>query len=196
MIVGLTGGIGSGKSTVLRFFEQQGFKTYVADIEAKRLMHENAELRRQIIDLFGEEAYNSEGLNRAYLAQKAFNNKKLLQQLNALVHPKVRADFSSFMKQQAENSVIIYEAAILFESGNHKNCDFIITVVSNLGDRIDRLLARDNSTREEIQKRMTQQSSDEEKVRKSHFVIRNNELEHTKWQVATISKILSKIVKI
>ncbi len=196
MIVGLTGGIGSGKSTVLNFFKEQGFKTYVADVEAKKLMHEDAELRKRIIDLFGEEAYNEKGLNRVLLAEKAFNNKNLLQQLNALVHPKVRADFSSFVKQQAENSVIIYEAAILFESGNHKNCDYIITVVSNLNDRIDRLLDRDDLTREEIQKRMNQQSSDEEKVRKSQFVIRNNLLEHTQWQVATISKILSKIVKI
>jgi len=196
MIIGLTGGIGSGKSTVLGFFKELGFKTYVADTEAKRLMHENLELRQQIIDLFGPEAYDVAGLNRTFIAEQVFDNKELLQQINALVHPKVRADFISFQHRQPEDAIIIYEAAILFESGNDKNCDYVITVVSNMKDRIERLVSRDHFSKEEIQKRMNQQSSDEEKVRKSQFVIRNNQLEHTKWQVATISKMLSKIVKI
>lgn len=196
MIIGLTGGIGSGKSTVLRFFEQQGFKTYIADVEAKRLMHEDAELKNQIIDLFGKEAYNQDGLNRPFIAAQVFDNKDLLQKLNSLVHPKVRTDFKLFKSNQPENTSIIYEAAILFESGNHKRCDYIITVVSNLNDRIERVMTRDNASREAIQKRIDKQSSDEDKVRRSHFVIRNNHLDHTQWQVATISEILSKIVKI
>ena len=196
MIIGLTGGIGSGKSTVLEFFRELGCKIYVADVEAKRIMHENAELKQQIIDLFGSNAYAEGELNRAFISEKVFNNKNILQQLNALVHPKVKEDFISFKQNQPENSIIIYEAAILFESGNYKNCDFIITVISNLEDRFKRLLARDQSTRDDIQKRMNQQISDEEKMKKSHFIIRNNELDDTKRQVVTISNILSKIVKI
>lgn len=196
MIVGLTGGIGSGKSTVLNFFKELGLTTYVADTAAKRLMHEDLELRAQIINLLGSEAYTEEGLHRSYIASKVFKNKVLLQKLNALVHPKVRADFQMFVSKQPENSIIIYEAAILFESGNDKNCDFIITVVSNLNDRIERIAVRDNSTKEAIENRIRNQSSDEEKVRKSHFVIRNNHLRHTKIQVATINELLSKIVKI
>ena len=196
MIIGLTGGIGSGKSTVLGFFQELGYKTYVADIEAKRLMHEDAALKQQIIDLFGSKAYSEGELNRPYLSKKAFNDKNLLQQLNALVHPKVRADFITFKEKQSKNSIIIYEAAILFESGTHRYCDYIITVISNLEDRMERLLVRDQTTRDEIQKRMHQQSSDEEKMRKSHFIIRNHQLNYTKMQVVTISNILSKIVKI
>lgn len=196
MIIGLTGGIGSGKSTVLEFFKELGYETYVADIEAKRLMHEDAELKNQIIELFGPKAYCNEVLNRSFISEQVFNDKNLLQQLNALVHPKVRADFISFKERQPESAMIIYEAAILFESGNHKNCDIIITVISNLNDRIDRLLARDKSSKEAIQKRMSQQSSDEEKMKKSHFIIKNNQLNYTKLQVATINNILSKIVKI
>ena len=196
MIIGLTGGIGSGKSTVLEFFRELGYKIYVADLEAKRIMHEDKELKQQIIDLFGSKAYVEGELNRSFISKKVFNNKKLLQQLNALVHPKVRIDFTSFIEKQPKNTIIVYETAILFESGNHKNCDFIITVISNLEDRIKRLLVRDQSTKDEIQKRMNQQSSDEEKMSNSHFIIRNNELNFTKMQVLTISNILSKIVKV
>ena len=100
------------------------------------------------------------------------------------------------MKQQGSNAVIIYEAAILFESGSDKNCDYIITVISDIKDRIDRLMARDGSSVEEIQNRMNQQLSDEEKIKKSAFVIRNKQLQDTKDQVRIISKILSKVVKI
>lgn len=196
MIVGLTGGIGSGKSTVLHLFKELGHPCYIADTEAKRLMQEDAGLKSRIVSLLGEEAYHKGALNRTFIAQRVFTDKKLLQQLNAIVHPTVRTDFSLFVKQQGSNAVIIYEAAILFESGSDKNCDYIITVISDIKDRIDRLMARDGSSVEEIQNRMNQQLSDEEKIKKSAFVIRNNQLQDTKCQVRIISKILSKVVKI
>lgn len=196
MIIGLTGGIGSGKSTVLNFFKELGFKTYIADFEAKQLMVSDAILIEQITELFGSEAYENGTLNRAFIASKVFDNKALLQQLNGLVHPRVRNHFESFVAEAGPDVIIIYEAAILFESGSHKNCDYIITVVSDIKERIQRVIARDNTKEAAIKKRIENQSSDIEKIKKSHFVIQNKQLHNTKEQVVTISEILSKIVKI
>ena len=191
MIIGLTGGIGSGKTTVLNMFKKLGFETYVADIKAKNLMNTNAALVQDITNLFGKEAYKNNELNKTYIAEIVFKDKKKLAALNALVHPKVREDFKNFVKKSPAK-FIIYEAAILFESGSNKLCDFVITVTANLEDRIRRVKKRDGVTKSQVLDRIQHQLNDEEKIRKSHFVIVNNTLNTTEKQVLTVYNILLK----
>jgi dephospho-CoA kinase len=191
-IIGLTGGIGSGKSTVLALFKALGALTYVADIEAKKLMNADSELRNQIIKLFGEQAYENEKLNSAYIASVVFNNAEKLNALNALVHPKVREDFQHFIKKQKADFVI-YEAAILFESGSDRFCDYIITVIADFDHKIERIMKRDGVSEAQIMERMQHQSSDDLKIKKSDFVIRNNHLDQTKQQILTIFEMLKKL---
>lgn len=191
-IIGLTGGIGSGKSTVLDFFEALGALIYVADDEAKKLMNYDVELKEQITKLFGEKAYILGELNRAYIASLVFNNKEKLIELNAFVHPKVREDFLHFIKK-TKADFVIYEAAILFESGSDKLCDYVIAVIADFDHKIERIMKRDSVTKAQILERMKNQSADDAKIKKSHFVIRNNHLEDTKQQVLTIFELLKKL---
>jgi len=191
-IIGLTGGIGSGKSTVLQFFKELGVTVYIADIEAKKLMNINLELKNKIIKLLGENAYENGVLNRKYISNIVFNNKVKLIELNKLVHPKVQEHFKQFIKKSTSN-ILIYESAILFESGIDKLCDFVITVTADYLDKIERLKLRDGTTEEDIKSRMQHQFDDEYKIQKSNFVINNRDLGSTKYQVSTIYKILNNI---
>lgn len=191
-IIGLTGGIGSGKTTVLKMFKELGCATYVADIEAKKLMNSNAVLISQIKQLLGDEAYVNNSLNRNYIAKIVFNNKEKLAAINALVHPAVREDFQNFVNKST-SKIIIYEAAILLESGSDKLCDFIITVATEIDERIERVLKRDNVTKEQILERMQHQLSDEEKAKRADFVINNSDIFNSKTQVSTIYNILMKL---
>jgi len=191
-IIGLTGGIGSGKTTVLKMFKELGCATYVADIEAKKLMNSNKELVNQIKQLFGDEAYIENKLNTVYIAEIVFNDKVKLTALNALVHPVVRDDFKNFVNKST-SKIIIYEAAILFESGSDTLCDFIITVATDIDERIERIIKRDGVTKEQILERIQHQLNDETKVKKSDFVINNSDIFNTKEQVSTIYKILMKL---
>tara|TARA_R110001583_G_scaffold109799_2_gene258634 strand:- start:14948 stop:15535 length:588 start_codon:yes stop_codon:yes gene_type:complete len=193
-VIGLTGGIGSGKSTVLSFFKELGVATYVADVEAKKLMNSDPELIAEIKLLFGEDAYTNQGLNRNYISTIVFKNKEKLVALNALVHPKVKEDFKNFLRSTKAISVI-YEAAILFESGSNKLCDYVITVLANFDDKIARIIKRDGVSKEQILERMQYQISDENKIRKSNFVINNVNLSDTKIQVRTIYNLLNKLTK-
>ncbi|MEX1382690.1 dephospho-CoA kinase [Lutibacter sp.] len=191
-IIGLTGGIGSGKTTVLKMFKELGCATYVADIEAKKLMSSNKKLIYQIKQLFGEKAYVDNKLNTAFIAEIVFNDKDKLAALNAFVHPAVREDFRNFVNKST-SKLIIYEAAILFESGSDTLCDFIITVATDIDERIERIIKRDGVTKEQILERMQHQLNDEEKVKKADFVINNSDIFNTKAQVSTIYKILMKL---
>jgi len=188
-IVGLTGGIGSGKSTVLQLFQNLGAAIYIADIEAKKLMISDKNLIADIVHLFGEEAFVDNTLNTNYIASIVFNDSTKLESLNALVHPKVRAHFHNFIKE-TNAEIIIYEAAILFESGSDKICDFVITVTADFDKRIDRIMKRDGISKQQILDRMKHQSKDDYKIKKSNFVIVNNSLMYTKMQVATIYNLL------
>ncbi len=194
MVVGLTGGIGSGKTTVLQLFEKLGVQVFIADVEAKKLMNSNTALIHQIKNLFGKEAYVDEILNRKYIASVVFNNSEKLTALNALVHPKVREHFLKFQKQFPQQ-IIIYEAAILFESGSDKLCDYIVTVTADKDARIQRIIARDGVSKEEVLARMQHQLNDDFKILKSNFVIKNNDLQYTKQQVTTILSILRQLDK-
>ncbi len=193
-IIGLTGGIGSGKSTVLQLFKELGVATYIADVEAKKLMRTNKQLISQIKNMFGEQAYINKKLNRKYISEIVFKNKEKLKALNALVHPKVQEHFRVFVKKTTAN-FIIYEAAILFESGSNKFCDFTITVTATLKNKIERIIKRDKITETKILEIMKQQSDDDFKIKKSDFVIKNNNLEETKVQVKTVYNLLVKLNK-
>jgi dephospho-CoA kinase len=191
-IVGLTGGIGSGKSTVLAYFEELGAATFIADIEAKKLMNTNIELIKEITLLFGSEAYVNGTLNRSYISGIVFNNKNKLAKLNALIHPKVQTHFKNFINNSSAK-IVIYEAAILFESGSHKFCDYVITVTADFDERIKRVMLRDNSDKEAVMQRVKNQLNDEERVLKSDFVITNNTFKSAQEQVKTIFEILLKL---
>lgn len=192
-IVGLTGGIGSGKTTVAKQFQALGIPVYIADDEAKKLMNRSKIIKRKLIALFGDEAYKDNTLNRPFLADKIFNNAENLEKMNAVVHPKVASHFKNWVKKQT-TPYVLKESAILFENGAYKDCDLIITVTAPLELRKKRLLKRDNTTLEKIQAIINNQWSDESKISKSHFVITNKDLEETKRQVQlTHNKIVNLI---
>ncbi|WP_204345429.1 dephospho-CoA kinase [Psychroserpens algicola] len=194
IVVGLTGGIGSGKTTVAGFFKVHDIPIYIADVEAKQLMARSKVIKRKLIALFGEDAYDDGELNRPFIASKIFNDKNLLDQMNAIVHPKVAAHFKRWLKKQ-EGPYVIKEAAIIFEHQNENQYDFIITVTANVEERIKRVMHRDSSNRSKIEAIISNQMSDEEKIEKSHFVIVNDNLEDTKKQVQQTHLALLKAIK-
>ncbi len=191
MVVGLTGGIGSGKSTVAQFFSELGVPVYISDEQAKILMKTKT-LKKQIIALLGEEAYNGEELNRKSIADKVFNNSDLLSQLNAIVHPAVKNNFIAWQKNQ-DYPYVIQETAILFENGSEVNFDKIILVTAPEEIRIDRITKRDTIEMSKVQERMANQWADEEKAKKSDFIINNINLTSTLQKVHEIHKKLLKI---
>ncbi len=184
-LVGLTGGIGSGKTTVSAMFENLGVPVYNSDARAKKLMNTSESLRDEIIELLGKEAYEEGELQRTYIAKKVFASPELLKELNALVHPAVKKDFAQWATQQ-DFSYVIQEAAILIENGSHSAFDKMILVTAPLEVRITRLLQRDSSSRESILERMQHQWEDSEKAQYADYVIENIELSETREQVAAI----------
>ncbi|WP_276167111.1 dephospho-CoA kinase [Zobellia alginiliquefaciens] len=192
--VGLTGGIGSGKTTVAKMFRELGVPCYNSDEKAKDLMQNSPELIQQIKELLGEEAYKNGELNRAFVSQQVFNTKELLEELNAIVHPAVRSDFIKWADEQSSDYVI-QEAAIIFEIGSQDFYDCIILVTAPKEIRIDRVMQRDaSSTVEGIKARMKNQWDDTKKIEASHYIIQNDNIEQTKVQVLDVHRdILNKI---
>lgn len=191
-IVGLTGGIGSGKTTVANLFATyNNVAIYIADLEAKKLMHTSSVIKNKVIQEFGEKAYSNNQLNRAYISSIVFKDKSKLEILNKIVHPEVRKHFQNFVKSQINKDFIIYEAAILFESKSNLLCDFIITVYVDLETKLERIISRDNSSRNEVLNRMKNQLSDTPKLLQSNYIIYNKNLDQTKLQVEKIHKILT-----
>lgn len=185
IIVGLTGGIGSGKTTVAKMFQSLGVSIYIADEEAKKMMDTSKTIKRELIRLFGEQAYVNGKLNRTYIANVIFNNKAYLEQMNAIVHPKVKVHFKKWALKQ-KSPYVIKEAAILFENGGYKDCDVIITVTAPKKIRMERLLKRDTTTVEKIEAIMQNQWTDEAKAKLSHYVIENVDLVATRLKVEEI----------
>ncbi|MBR9757087.1 MAG: dephospho-CoA kinase [Algicola sp.] len=194
IIVGITGGIGSGKTTVAKMFNKHfGIPLYLADAEAKTLMQTSKPIKEELTALFGEAAYKNGGLNRAYLAEQIFSDKSKLEKMNAIIHPRVAQHFLDWANQQ-HAPYVLKEAAILFESGSYKQCDYIITVTAPLKVRIARLLERDETTEEKIMAIIENQWSDERKIARSDFVINNLTIKETEAQVVeTHAKILTLI---
>ena len=193
MIIGITGGIGSGKTTVTNFFSEfKNVATYSADIEAKKLMNSSNSIRSKIIEEFGQEGYKNGQLNKIFIANIVFKNKEKLAVLNAIVHPEVKKHFQNFVLQHKEKEYILYENAILFESKGNLFCDVIISVFVPLAERVKRVMARDNSTEKEVQNRINSQWLEDKKLLQSNYIIYNNSLDETKNQVNVIHNILTK----
>jgi dephospho-CoA kinase len=172
--VGLTGGIGSGKSTVAQIFEVLGISVYYADIAAKKLMNEDAELRSAITTIFGKQAYVNNILDRKYISSIVFSDPAKLQQLNALVHPVTKKDGEAWMQQQT-SPYAMHEAALIFEAKVSDRLDLVIGVSSPIELRIKRAMERDKVSRDEVLKRMDQQLDEDLKMSKCDFVLINDE---------------------
>jgi len=190
-IVGLTGGVGSGKTTVANMFHDFGVPIYIADEEAKKLMATSKIIKRKLIELFGSDAYIKGELNKPYIAKTIFNDKTYLERMNAIIHPRVGTHFKKWAAKQ-NAPYVIKEAAVIFENGTYKEFDYVITVTTPQDLKIQRLLKRDNTTIEKIEAIMKNQWSDEEKIKLSDFVIVNSDLEKTIEQVAKIHKQILK----
>lgn len=191
-IIGLTGGIGSGKTTVAKMFMDHGVPVYIADEEAKKIM-ESEEIIKQVEIVFGKDVLSNKNIDRPKLAKIVFNNPHKLEQLNKIVHPAVQKHFKDWLKNHNSVPFVIKEAAILFETGGYKQCDKVITVIAPQLLRVERVILRDKSDKDSILQRISNQWSDEKKILLSDFVIENIDLEKTKAQVDDILKVLNKI---
>lgn len=190
-IVGITGGIGSGKTTVSAMFSDLGIPVYIADIEAKKLTNSSKIIKKQLIKLLGKNSYLEEKINKKYVADLIFNDKELLDKVNSIIHPKVVEHFKRWCKKQ-KTAYIIKEAAILFENEGYKNCDYTILITAPLQVRIKRVLKRDSVTKKEIEDRIKNQWSDKKKKELADFTIENIDLEKTNEKVKKIHLYLLK----
>ena len=172
--IGITGGIGAGKSLVAEIIKAMGYPVYNSDERAKELTDSNPKIKEGLIHLFGEEIYQNGTLNKFALAQAIFSDDSLREKVNALIHPIVREDFNLWALAQ-NNSLVFNESAILFETGSFKNFDAIILVYATKELRIQRIMKRDNCSENEVLKRMNSQFSDEEKYQLTEFRVLNDE---------------------
>lgn len=194
-IVGLTGGIGSGKTTVAAMFKAHNVPVYIADVAAKEILATNLSVQQQVKSLLGNEAFINHGTHEkpdtAHIASIVFKNRELLDKLNGIIHPAVRAHFNHWLSQQ-DARYVIYEAAILLETGGNLICDYVIVVTAPLHTRIARVVARDGSTKEQVLERLKNQWSDKQRLDYAHFILINENLGVTRLQVSRIHTILSK----
>lgn len=188
-IIGLTGGIGSGKTTVANYFEKLGIPVYIADKEGKKITASPLILQ-SIKEKFGDAIFDGKLLNRKKLSQIVFNDSGKLQDLNAIIHPEVENHFRNWVLSHSNFPFVVKETAILFETGSYKKCDIVITVIAPLEERINRVMKRDQITREEVLERVTNQWSDDQRIKNSHFIIDTTDGKMVEPQVR---KILKKI---
>lgn len=191
-IIGLTGGIGSGKTTIAKLFQAEGIPIYISDEEAKKIMS-LPETIKAIEEVFGPEVLLNQQIDRKKLAAVVFNDESKLKLLNEIVHPLVKKHFDDWVQSKQNFSFVIKEAAILFESGSYLFCDKIITVTASQETRIKRVMQRDHVSEHEVLERMKNQWSDEDRIAKSDFVIENENFESTKIKFYEILKILKNL---
>ncbi len=190
MLVGLTGGIGSGKTIVSKVFETMGCFVYNSDERAKALYY-NSNIKKNVIELLGSECYlNDHEINKDYISKKIFNHPELLQKLNQIIHPAVKEDFINFKNKLPEKSIIVKETALLFEAGINKDLDYTILVTAPIDIKIKRVMSRNHISKEEVEKRMSSQWSDEQKKNLANIVITNDE------SLALIPQVISIIEKL
>jgi dephospho-CoA kinase len=175
--IGITGGMGSGKTTVCGIFELLGIPVYYSDEESKKILSRDESVKKELLTIFGNDILdNNARIDRKKLAALAFSNKSVLEKLNAVLHPAVGRHFEEWLSAQ-KAAYIIKEAAILFESGAYKQVEKVITVVAPLELRIKRILKRDNTSEAEVLQRIGKQMSDEEKIKRSDLILMNDEKE-------------------
>jgi len=189
--VGVTGGIGSGKTLVCEVFKRLGISVYNADNEAKNILNSNTEVRKSIENYYGQDIYQKHILSKKKLAEIIFNNTEAIQKINSIVHPVVQQNFIEWCKLQENKPYVIEEAAIIFESGAYKELDYTINVFAPEQIRIQRVMERDRATIEDVKNRMQNQMNDDERVKLANFTIIND---GTKMIIPQILEIHSKIV--
>ncbi|CAM3374575.1 dephospho-CoA kinase [Elizabethkingia occulta] len=197
-IIGLTGGIGSGKTTVARFIEEMGYPVYNSDTKAKDLVNENDDLKAAIIQLLGSQAYDKNGLyDRKYVGSVVFSNDELLKQLNAIIHPAVNKDFHDWVKRQSRE-IIFKETALLFELKLNLQCDKSLLVTADESIRIKRVMDRDSKTYREVEKVIDNQMPERKKIRLADYVIENNsDMQHLRLSTEKImTSLISDLHKI
>jgi dephospho-CoA kinase len=188
--IGLTGGIGSGKSTVAGFFKELGVPVFIADEQARELVNTSPEIRLEIETLLGSEAYRDDQLDRSFVADRVFGNAELLDGLNQIIHPRVRTHFAKW-KEQQNGPYCIMEAAILFENGGFKLCDRTILVTAPEELRIQRVIKRDGVSKEEVKARMGHQWPDTKKKKLANYTIENIDLKATRKMVWALHEKLA-----
>lgn len=191
IVVGLTGGIGSGKSTVSRLLETMEIPVYTADTESKRLVNTSPDIRDRLIATFGSQLYQDGELDKAMLASLIFGNKENLQYVNSVIHPVVFEDFRHWAQQQTQSPFVVIESAILFDSGFSKTVDVTVNVSAPLEVRIRRVEARDKVSRKTIEERINSQMPEEERNRLSDYTIFNDEVHALLPQVENLLDLLN-----
>ncbi len=189
--LGITGGIGSGKSTVSDIFKLIGIPVYIADIESKRLTATSSIIKTKLIELFGEHLYDGDTLNKQLLASYIFNDKEKLAAVNSIIHPEVFKHFSEWVELHHKKSIIAAESAILYESGMDRFIDRIVMVYTPIEERISRVMKRDNISRDKVLERISSQIPDEEKAKHADFVIYNDE---TRSLIQQCQAIIDKVI--
>ena len=189
--VGVTGGIGAGKSLICSILERMGYPVFYSDIEAKKIIISNPQVRIDLIELFGIQIFKDHQLNRKLLANLLFSDSTLIEKMNAIVHPKVREEFENWALSQ-DSQLVFNEAAILFETGSYKNFDATILVTAPLEIRLNRVMNRDNSIRADVQKRIDNQWSDDQKVILSTYRIQNDDIQSVLDQ---LDEVLYELIK-
>ena len=188
MIIALTGGIGSGKTTIAKLFETMGCLIYYSDDKAKELYYDT-KIKKRVIQLLGSDAYSASGsLNSTFIAGIIFKDKTKLESLNAIIHPALEKDFEIFVKQQPSERIIIKESALIFETDSYKKFKTIILVTAPLEQKIKRVMQRNKMPRENVEKRMSAQWPDEQKIPLASYIISNNDTEAVIPQVISVLK--------
>jgi len=189
--VGITGGIGSGKSIVCEVFKILGVPVFHADNVARDLQQNDHQVRSGLIHLFGESIYSREGMpDRKKIAGLIFNDQELMSKVNQIIHPRVRENFNKWADMHADDSYILYEAAILFESVYYKDLDLNILVIADEKIRIKRVMQRDNTTEELVRQRINNQMNDMEKMKMADYILENNEKSLLIPQIIELDKVL------
>nr|WP_297161909.1 dephospho-CoA kinase [uncultured Dysgonomonas sp.] len=188
--LGITGGIGSGKSTVTNIIKLLDIPVYIADIESKKLTESSPIIRQKLIKAFGSNLYNGNQLDKQLLASYIFNDKHKLAIANSIIHPEVDKHFCEWLEKNQHYDIVALEAAILYESGMERLTDKIMVVYTPLEDRIQRTMLRDNTTRERVLDRINSQLSDDEKLKRADYVVYNDE---TKSLIQQSLKIIENI---
>ena len=191
-LIGITGGIGAGKSTVSTICKHLGFKVYNSDQRAKEIVSEDSIIKKKLISFFGNYIYKNGVLNRKFLSDKIFNDKSSLQQINSIIHPAVKKDFNSWVINNSNEKILFKESALLLESGAYKELDKIILIVSDKNLRVSRVLNRDqNRSKKEIESIIDKQIDEVDAIKYADIVIDNN---HKKMLLPSVIKEIEKLI--